>query len=120
MISFVLYILYNVIAFSSKQNFENLHLINRNMRINEDFLDNEKTELMDVQTTSDGVMPEFVVFCNSFINNKKQRTEFINGFGRYVKRLASVYLSDIVSIDITLDDPQEPRNISIRIALLPE
>ena len=90
------------------------------MRINEDFLDNEKTELMDVQTTSDGVMPEFVVFCNSFNNNKKQRTEFINGFGRYVKRLASVYLSDIVSIDITLDDPQEPRNISIRIALLPE
>jgi hypothetical protein len=93
------------------------------MRINEDFLDNEKTELMDVQTTSDGVMPEFVVFCNSFItfiNNKKQRTEFINDFGRYVKRLASVYLSDIVSIDITLDDPQEPRNISIRIALLPE
>ena len=108
MISFVLYILYNVIAFSSKRNFENLGMINRNMRINEDFLDNEKTELMDVQTTSDGVMPEFVVFCNSFINNKKQCTEFINGFGRYVKRLASAYLSDIVNIDITLDDSNTP------------
>lgn len=90
------------------------------MRINEDFLDNETTDVQDVQTTSDGVLPEFVVFCNSYINNKKQRTYFINGFGRYVKRLAGVYLSDILHIDVTPDDPKEPQNISVRITLLPE
>jgi len=93
---------------SSEKETNYFKTINKVMRINEDFLDNETTDVQDVQTTSDGVLPEFVVFCNSYINNKKQRTYFINGFGRYVKRLAGVYLSDILHIDVTPDDPKEP------------